>query len=145
MLPDLKTISLQWRHSERDSVSNTSLMSVHSSVYSGADQRKYQSSASLAFVWGIHRWPVNSPHKRSVTRKMFTFDDVFMYILNWSMRLRRTQTFRMRPFSPLLQRVFCVGVKMEQRPKYSLRDEPGHNISCVVRCHTCFTRFYLPL
>ena len=32
-------------------------------IHSGADQRKYQSSASLAFVRGIHRWPVNSPHK----------------------------------------------------------------------------------
>ena len=49
-----------------------------SSVGSGADQRKHQSSASLAFVRGIHRWPVNSPHKRPVTRKMFPFDDVIM-------------------------------------------------------------------
>ena len=36
----------------------TSLAIVNSNVYSGADQRKHQSSASLAFVWGIHRWPV---------------------------------------------------------------------------------------
>ena len=27
---------------------------------------------------GIHRWPVNSPHKGPVTRKMFLFDDVIM-------------------------------------------------------------------
>ena len=33
----------------------TSLTSVYSTVYSGADQSKHQSSASLAFVWGIHR------------------------------------------------------------------------------------------
>ena len=33
----------------------TSLTIVNSIVYSGADQRKHQSSASLAFVWGIHR------------------------------------------------------------------------------------------
>ena len=57
----------------------TSLTIVYSTVYSGADQRKYQSSASLAFVWGIHRWLVNSPHKGPVTRKMFPFDDVIMY------------------------------------------------------------------
>ena len=43
-----------------------------------ADQRKHQSSASLAFVWGIHRGPVNSPHKWPVTRKMFPFDGVIM-------------------------------------------------------------------
>ena len=56
----------------------TSLTSVYSTAYSGAYQRKHQSSASLAFVWGIHRWPVNSPHKWPVTRKMFPFDDVIM-------------------------------------------------------------------
>ena len=56
----------------------TSLTIVYSTVYSGADQRKHQSSASLAFVRGIHRWPVNSPHKGPVTRKMFPFDDVIM-------------------------------------------------------------------
>ena len=33
----------------------TSLTDVYSTVYSDADQRKHQSSASLAFVWGIHR------------------------------------------------------------------------------------------
>ena len=41
----------------------SSLISVYSTIYSGADQRKHQSSASLAFVRGIHRWPVNSPYK----------------------------------------------------------------------------------
>ena len=33
----------------------TSLTVVYSTVYSDADQRKHQSSVSLAFVWGIHR------------------------------------------------------------------------------------------
>ena len=49
---------------------------VYSTVCSGADQRKYQSSASLNFVRGIQ--PVNSPHKGSVTRKLLPFDDVIM-------------------------------------------------------------------
>ena len=49
----------------------TSLTIVYSTVYSGADQRKHQSSAWLVFVRGIHRWPVNFPHKGPVTRKMF--------------------------------------------------------------------------
>ena len=56
----------------------TSLTIVYSTVYSEIDQRKHQSSASLAFVRGIHRGPVNSPHKWPVTRKMFPFDDVIM-------------------------------------------------------------------
>ena len=49
----------------------TSLTIVYSTVYSDADQSKHQSSASMAFVWGIQREPVNSPHKWPVTRKCF--------------------------------------------------------------------------
>ena len=60
-----------------------SLTIVYSTVYSGADQRKHQSPASLAFVGGIHWWPVNSQHKWPVTRKMFTFDDVIMCMSNF--------------------------------------------------------------
>ena len=56
----------------------TSFTIVYSTVYSDVDQRKHQSSASLAFVREIHRGPVNSPHKWPVTRKMFPFDDVIM-------------------------------------------------------------------
>ena len=56
----------------------TSLTNVCSTGYSGADQGKHQSSASLAFMQGIHRGPVNFPHKWPVTRKMFPFDDVIM-------------------------------------------------------------------
>ena len=54
----------------------TSITIVYSIIYS--DQRKHQSSTSLAFVRGIHRGPVNSPHKWPVTRKKFPFDDVIM-------------------------------------------------------------------
>ena len=56
----------------------TSLAIVYSAVYSDADERKHQSSASLAFVRGVHRGPVNFPHKWPITRKMFPFDDVIM-------------------------------------------------------------------
>ena len=59
----------------------TSLTIVYTTVYSNTDQRKHQSSASLVFVRGIHRGPVNSPHKGPVTRKMFPFDDVIMLLL----------------------------------------------------------------
>ena len=62
----------------------TILTIVYSAVYSGADQRKHQSSTSLAFERGISRWPVNSPHKWPVTRKIFPFDDVIMDHGNFS-------------------------------------------------------------
>ena len=50
---------------------------------SGADQRKHQSSTSVTFVRGIHRWPVGSSHKGPITRKMFPFDDVIMINCHW--------------------------------------------------------------
>ena len=53
----------------------TSLTIVYSTVRSGADQRKHQSSTLLVFVLGIHG---DSPHKWPVARKMFPFDDVIM-------------------------------------------------------------------
>ena len=58
----------------------TSLAIGYSTAYSGWDQRKHQSSAWLAFVRGIHRGPVNSPHKWPVMRKKFPFDDVIIVI-----------------------------------------------------------------
>ena len=62
----------------------TSLTIVYSTVYSGSDQRKHLSSASLAFVRGIHQSPVNSPHKGPISQKMFPFDDVIMERLHIS-------------------------------------------------------------
>ena len=59
----------------------TSLRIVFSTAYLDTDQRKHQSSASLAFVQGIHRRLVNSPHKWPVTWKMFPFDGVIMYMM----------------------------------------------------------------
>ena len=56
----------------------TSLTIVCLTVYSGVDQRKHQSSASPAFVWGIHRSRMNSPRIWPVTWKMLPFDDVIM-------------------------------------------------------------------
>ena len=60
----------------------TSLKIVYWTVYTGADQRKHQSVASLAFVREL-----NSPHKGPVTRKLFPFDDVimilFIFLFDW--------------------------------------------------------------
>ena len=76
-------VPLRWRHNEHNGVST---------VYSGADQRKHQSSASLAFVRGIHRWPVNSPHKGPVTRKSFHLmtSSCWKVLMVWPENGRRT-------------------------------------------------------
>ena len=89
----------------------TSLTIVNSKAYSGADQRKHQSSALLAFVRGIHRWPVNSPHKWPVTRKLFPFDDVIMaapliHSLAW--RLLSNQINKLIFFYVVVFRVILV-------------------------------------
>ena len=91
----------------------TSLAIVYSFVYSGADQSKHQSSASLAFVWGIHRGPVNSPHKWPVTRKMFPFDDVNMrhdYFIIQKSRMSGSRSSTAVSLSLIL---FCVCLKRE--------------------------------
>ena len=84
-----------------------SLMIIYSTIYSGADHRKHQSSKSLAFVRGIHRWPVNAPHKRPVTRRLFPFDDVIMihcarislyysyYACHWKQNSQRSDKYRL--------------------------------------------------
>ena len=64
-----------------------SLTSVYSAV-SSADQRKHKTSAPLNLVRGIHQWPVNSPHKGPVTRKMFPFDDVIILTKFRSVHIR---------------------------------------------------------
>ena len=56
----------------------TNLTIVCAAIYSGVDQRKHQSSASLAFVRGSHQQPMNFPRKGPVTRKMVPFNDVIM-------------------------------------------------------------------
>ena len=56
----------------------TGVSIIYWTVCSGSDQRKHHRSVSLAFVRGIHLWPVNSPHKGPVKQKMFPFDDVIM-------------------------------------------------------------------
>ena len=75
-----KPIPSQWRHNDvtMSAMASqiTSLTIVYSTDYSGADQRRHQSSASVVFARGIHLWPVNSLHKGPVTRKMLPFDDV---------------------------------------------------------------------
>ena len=62
----------------------TGLPIVCSTISSGTDHRICQRSASLAFMRGIHRWLVDSPHKRPITRKIFPFDDVIVNGLAWN-------------------------------------------------------------
>ena len=104
----------------------TSLSIVYSTVYSGADQNKHQSSASLAFVWGIHRGPVNSPHKWPVTRKMFPFDDVIMHAgitANPSWLHPYPSGSLHRPFSVFYQLSICMQETWQPMKAKTVREQ----------------------
>ena len=73
--------SLRWRHNGRHNVSNHISYDCLLNRLFRRRSKKHQSSASLAFVQEIHRGPVNSPHKWSVTQKMWPFDDVIMVLV----------------------------------------------------------------
>ena len=73
------TMTSQW---ERCRLKSPASLLFTQPFIQGADQIKHQSSASLAILRRKHRWPLNSPHKGPVTRKMFPFDDVIMH--TWS-------------------------------------------------------------
>ena len=72
---------LQWRHNEHEGVLRHQ---HHDCLLNRLFRRRSTWSKKLSklrvtgFVRGIHRWPVNSPHKGPVIRKMFPFDDVIM-------------------------------------------------------------------
>ena len=103
----------------------TGVSIVYSTVCSGADQRKRQSSASLAFVWGIHRWPVNSPHKGPVMRKMFPFDDFIM-----------DNTVPWKLIRASLSRKHLINVKMHDisvRYTYRIRQVWGSSLPWALR------------
>ena len=100
----------------------TSLMIVYSAVYSGRDERKYQSSASLAFVRGIHRWLVNSPHKGLVTWKMFAFDDVVMPCALRSKGYCRYISLSVCPIDPAVRVKIMMLQLLYQTYQLSLQD-----------------------
>ena len=104
----------------------TSLTIVYSIVYSDTDQRKHQSSASLAFVRGIHRGPVNSPHKWPVTWKMFPFDDV---IITWLSTHRQNSS----------KSYWCLSWGLYKKNEFAFFDIPSLIESVLTRVLTSAT------
>ena len=112
----------------------TSLTIVYSAVYSGAEQRKHQSSASLGFARGIHRGPVNYPHKWPVTRKMIPFDDVIMEnTAAASDSFFWCQQVNPHPTPPIVLGQSCAYLQSYEGPNVytTLLDRMGKYIACV--------------
>ena len=63
----------------------TSHTTVYSTVYSDADQREYQSSVSLAFVWGIHG---EFPAQMASNVENVPFHNVIMLVSNLRINIR---------------------------------------------------------
>ena len=91
--------ALQWRHTGHDGVSNHQPHDCWLDRLFRVDQRKHQSSALLAFVRGIYRWPVKSPHKWPVTRKMLPFD-ASSWLYNSSIRRCSLNYFHLKDTGP---------------------------------------------
>ena len=75
--------TLKWRYNGRDNGPNHRRFYCLLNRLFRRRSKKNQRSASAAFVRGIHRWPVNSPHKGQVTWKTIPFEDVI--INRWDM------------------------------------------------------------
>ena len=106
----------------------TSLTIVYLTVYSGVDQRKHQSSTSLAFVRGIRRWPVNSPHRGPVTWKMFPFDDVIISFL-WVRFLWEENPRHSTQWGREKWPLFCRRQLWSTNIQISLTFVPSHSIN----------------
>ena len=68
--------ALRWRHNERNNVWNRQ---PHDCLLNRLFRRRSKKTSKLRVTGlcaGNSPWPVNSPHKVPVTRKMFPFDDV---------------------------------------------------------------------
>ena len=127
----------------------TSLTIVYSTVDWGADQRRPQSSASLAFVREIHRWPVNSPHKWASNAEMFPFDDVIMMVIaSFVMQLLLSSTFEisLKKLSQTSKwRPSYLGLNVLTALKKSITKRMGHQIHIFAYRSMNHTVFFICL
>ena len=104
-------LALQWRVRSAMASQITWVSIVCLTVFVGADQRKHQSSTSLTFMRGTHRWPLDSPHKGRVTQKMCVwFLWTLLRLLFWY-HLK----FQVNATHPLKQNVVTL-IKQNFRP-----------------------------
>ena len=116
----------------------TGVSIVYSTVCLGADKRKHQSSASLAFVRKIHRWPVNSPHKDQLRRKCFHLMTSWWYIE--VMEVTKIHFSSLGPGklpAPAWCDNICQPVPSTEFSQ-KRRNKPAEYLYCM---HNCYTEF----
>ena len=75
------SLVLQWSHNERDGVSHHRRLDCLLNSLFRRQSKKTSKLRDTGLCEGIYRWPVDSPHKRPVTREIFPFDDIVMSCL----------------------------------------------------------------
>ena len=85
-----------------------------------AAQRKHQSSPSLGFVKGIHRCPVNSPHKGPVTRKLFPSEDVIIILFHLSLVVSVDYSCR------------CIGIRLSVLVRCNILNNVTHALTDLI-------------
>ena len=115
---------LLWRHNGRDCVSNHQ---PHDCLLNRLFRRRSKKTSKLRVTGlcvGIHRGPVNSPHKWPVSRKMFPFDDVFMNTVNSLTPGRCNCIVRIIIFKPIVENdnlCICCEIDLNWMPQDSDR------------------------
>ena len=102
---------------------------ICSTICSGTDQRKHQSSTSQAFVRGIHWWPVDSPHKGPVMWKMLPSDDAMI-----NMAVNRQQAI-VKPITNQLTDVYTFKIYLNTTwywIPHAVTNKPGKNCTLKI-------------
>ena len=114
----------------------TSLTIVYSTVYSCADHRTPKLRVSGLCV-DIHQWPMNSPHKWPVTRKIIPCDDVILlqwFLLNDKCAVTLLISMFGNHF-PLLHGIFLWSYDAPRCPltkQYLTRIRKSNRIRCFI-------------
>ena len=103
----------------------TSLTIVYSNVYSGADQRKHQSPASLAFVLEIHRGPVNSPPAKRNCFHLMTSSCSILTHFQWRCNAISNAWFDQMVTWHVMEAVYTL------RPRQNGRHFPDDIFQCI--------------
>ena len=113
--------ALQWRRNDHDGVPNHQ---PHGCLLNRLFRRRSKKTPKLrvtGLLWGIHRGPVNSPHKWPVTRKMFPFDDVIMIsvaINHWNIKCWDIRSWFVK--YPVIRSLHSIddAIKWKKIPRY---------------------------
>ena len=138
--------SLQWRHNGRDGVSIHQLLDCLLSRLFRHRSKKTSKFRVAGLCWGINRWPVNSPHKGPVTRKVFAFDDVIMVFMKNSAEYAETEIILRKDltrFTSQLRHKFTPTYKSARKPVHQSNPFLSDLFVLIYHCWNSFSYYHL--